>query len=401
MKMKKYNAPSIAEAMKMIREDLGDDAVILNSKVVVTKKLFGLIKHKSFEVLAGIDRVEAKIPTQQKLSFKIPVFEEQSLDITHDSKQDSVLGSHFTSSQKDIDDHEVKQMGMSEDLKKEIDELKSIMQSMHRQTIQSQYPDELLPVLDFLKRQELSEELITSISDELFLHYNQQTTMSVEEIHDFIRLQLEQILENVPISGLTYKRKFINLLGPTGVGKTTTIAKMAARAVLERKKKIGFITTDTYRIGAIEQLKTYAALLQAPVEVVYNSTDYEQAIEKLSHLDLVFIDTAGRNYKEAKYVNDLEKLINFDNEVETYLVLSMTAKEHDMDTIIGQFAKLPIEKFIFTKIDETNSIGAMINLMIKYNKGLAYYTNGQEVPEDIEEASVEGLLNLFFQGEEL
>ena len=401
MKMKKYNAPSIAEAMKMIREDLGDDAVILNSKVVVTKKLFGLIKHKSFEVLAGIDRVETKIPTPQKLSFKIPVFEEPTFEIKHDSQQDSVLGSHFTSSQKDMDDHEMKQMGMTEDLKKEIDELKSIMQSMHRQTIQSQYPDELLPVLDFLKRQELSEELITSISDELFSHYNQQTTMSVEEMHDFIRLQLKQILENVPISGLTYKRKFINLLGPTGVGKTTTIAKMAARAVLERKKKIGFITTDTYRIGAIEQLKTYAALLQAPVEVVYNSTEYEQAIEKLSHLDLVFIDTAGRNYKEAKYVSDLEKLINFDDDVETYLVLSMTAKEHDMDTIIGQFAKLPIEKFIFTKIDETNSIGAMINLMIKYNKGLAYYTNGQEVPEDIEEASVEGLLNLFFQGEDL
>ena len=115
-------------------------------------------------------------------------------------------------------------------------------------------------------------------------------------------------------------------------------------------------------------------------------TDYENAIKKLAHLDLIFIDTAGRNYKEAKYVDDLQKLINFDEEAESYLVLSLTAKEKDLETIIEQFNKIPIEKFIFTKLDETNSIGTMFNLMIKYNKGLAYYTNGQEVPEDIEQA---------------
>lgn len=113
----------------------------------------------------------------------------------------------------------------------------------------------------------------------------------------------------------------------------------------------------------------------------------------------MFIDTAGRNYKEAKYVNELKKLISFDEEVESYLVLSLTAKEKDIETIIEQFNELPVEKFVFTKIDETNSIGAMYNLMIKYNKGLAYYTTGQEVPEDIEEATADKLLELFFQGE--
>ena len=175
---------------------------------------------------------------------------------------------------------------------------------------------------------------------------------------------------------------------------------MAARSVLEKKKKIGFITTDTYRIAAIEQLKTYAALLQAPVEIVYSATDYAEAIKRLSHLDLIFIDTAGRNYKEAKYVEDLKSLINFNEQAESYLVLAMTAKQKDLESIIDQFKNIQIEKFIFTKLDETNSIGTMFNLMIKYNKGLAYYTNGQEVPEDIEEASLEKLLDLFFQGVE-
>ena len=210
---------------------------------------------------------------------------------------------------------------------------------------------------------------------------------------------LRNQLTDVEIGGLTYDKKYINVLGPTGVGKTTTIAKMAARSVLEKKKKIGFITTDTYRIAAIEQLKTYAGLLQAPVEIVYNAEDYKKAIEKLDYLDIIFIDTAGRNYKEAKYVNDLQQLINFNEQAQSFLVVSLTAKERDIESIIEQFDKIPIEKFIFTKLDETNSIGTMFNLMIKYKKGLAYYTNGQEVPEDIEQADLEKLFELFFQGE--
>ena len=106
-----------------------------------------------------------------------------------------------------------------------------------------------------------------------------------------------------------------------------------------------------------------------------------------------------RNYKEEKYVDDLQSIINFEEDAESYLVLSLTAKERDLEMIIDQFERVSINKFIFTKMDETNSIGTMFNLMIKYNKGLAYYTNGQEVPEDIEQPTLQGLFELFFQGE--
>lgn len=273
-----------------------------------------------------------------------------------------------------------------------------MMQSMQRMSTQSQYPDELLSFIDFLREQELGEELITKISDELFMYYNEHgKQMTWNEMQEVAKDYLRKELYDLPISGISYEKKYINVLGPTGVGKTTTIAKMAARAVLEKKKKIGFITTDTYRIAAIEQLKTYAALLQAPVEVVYNPTDYAEALQKFDHLDLIFIDTAGRNYKEAKYVDDLKSLIQFSKQVESYLVLSLTSKQKDLESIIEQFANLHIEKFIFTKLDETNSIGTMFNLMIKYNKGLAYYTNGQEVPEDIEQPNSDNLLELFFK----
>lgn len=394
MKMKKFNAPSIAEAMKQIRTELGEDAVILNSKVVVTKKFFGFVKNKSYEVVAGYDQVEKKstFPSIQDIpTFPPSPFSEEARTTHKNSFIDSPVEQPMKALQAESN-------VIPGNLVKEIADLKSIMQSMQRMSTQSQYPDELLPFIDFLKQQELGEELITAISDELFMHYNRNgkeiTEVEMQEIaKDFLRKELYDL----PISGLSYEKKYINVLGPTGVGKTTTIAKMAARSVLEKKKKIGFITTDTYRIAAIEQLKTYAALLQAPIEIVYNAEDYAAAIKKLAHLDLIFIDTAGRNYKEAKYVEDLKKLIHFDDQVESYLVLALTAKQKDLESIIEQFKNLQIEKFIFTKLDETNSIGTMFNLMIKYNKGLAYYTNGQEVPEDLEQPSSDSLLELFFK----
>lgn len=376
MKMKKYIAPSIAEAMKQVRSELGEDAVIINSKVIVKKKFFGLIRQKNFEVLAGIDVVE-------RPKFDMP------------EQMDSPVKVQPIVPKKD----EQPVAGNVSELKEEIASLKKILQSMKHESIQSSLPDELKPFAEYMKRQELNQELITAICDELFVHMQTTKEISNQEIKNIAKKILQAKLSPLPLGGLSYEKKYVCVLGPTGVGKTTTIAKMAARSVLEKKKRIGFITTDTYRIAAIEQLKTYANLLQAPVEIVYNFNDYKEAIKKFEHLDLVFIDTAGRNYKEAKYVNELKKLISFDEEVESYLVLSLTAKEKDIETIIEQFNELPVEKFVFTKIDETNSIGAMYNLMIKYNKGLAYYTTGQEVPEDIEEATADKLLELFFQGE--
>jgi len=397
MKMKKYYASSIPEAMKLVRAELGEDAVILNSKVVVTKKFFGIIKKKSFEVVAGIDSMEPSnvAPAPVALPTTKTKHENARLQEVTNAVQAKL---HQVQPQKDAPLHG--EASISEDLRKEIADLKSLMHSMHKKTIKEQYPDELLSFIEYLRQQELSEELITTIGDELFTHVKEASDINFSQCKMITKSLLRKTLEELPVGGISYEKKYINVLGPTGVGKTTTIAKMAARAVLEKKKKVGFITTDTYRIAAIEQLKTYAGLLQAPVEIAYNATDFEQAIHRLANLDIVFIDTAGRNYKEVKYVDDLQRLIKFDDQAESFLVLAMTTKEKDMANIIEQFKQLPIEKFIFTKIDETNSIGTMINLMIKYNKGLAYYTNGQEVPEDIEEADLEAVLNLFFQGEE-
>ena len=388
MKMKKFTAPSIAEAMKQIRIELGDDAVIINSKVVTAKKFFGFVQKKHFEIVAGVDPIEQK---QNPPLFPYEPSPKQEMSLVK-TKPD-----YLKADSQDLS-VSTNQSGMNEELKQEINDLKLIMQSLKKQTVQESYPDELLYVIEFLRNQELDDILITEITDELFVQI-QNGEHSKKQLFEMVKTYLYNRLTLLPLGGLDHSKKYVHVLGPTGVGKTTTIAKMAARAVLEKKKKIGFITTDTYRIAAIDQLKTYAALLQAPVEIVYNLADYHNAIEKMAHLDLIFIDTAGRNFKEEKFVHDLKDLIHFSENSQSYLVLSLTSKQKDLEVVIEKFSSVPIEKLIFTKLDETNSIGTMFNLMIKYSKGLAYYTNGQEVPEDIEAADINGLLETFFQGE--
>ncbi len=363
--MKKYTANTMPEAMKQIRKELGEEAVILNSKVVYTKGFLGMFKKKSIEVLAGMDAFDNPIASVEQVSFQ------------HIQEEDTT----------------------SLEIKKELEDLKQMVKSIQRPQTNAVYPGETEALIHHLKEHELAKELITSVSDELFAHMKKNNgTLTNDDQLNVTKDYLTSLLAALPYGGVSYTKKYINVLGPTGVGKTTTIAKMAARAVLEKKKKVGFITTDTYRIAAIEQLKTYAGLLQAPIEIVYNEKDLQEAMGKYEELDIVFIDTAGRNYKEIKFVEDLQKLIDFKENTETYLVLSSTSKQKDMEVIIEQFNDFPIEKFIFTKIDETNSIGSIINLMVKYKKGLAYYTDGQEVPEDIVEANLNELLNLLLKG---
>ncbi|MEK5039532.1 flagellar biosynthesis protein FlhF [Sporosarcina sp. FSL K6-3457] len=366
MKMKKYTAETMVEVMKKVRADFGDDAIILSSTVVNTKGFLGFFKKKSVEVVAGFDEPAPKME-EPVLPFLEP---------------------HFESADK-----------ASMELKQEMNEMKKMLKDMQQVARQSRFPDELKPLLAHLDKQGLSTSSVTQIGEEIYNRMKAEKKDFTQEEQLFITQQLlEREMEDLPFGGISFNKRYINVLGPTGVGKTTTIAKIAARALLENKKKIGFITTDTYRIAAIEQLRTYANLLQAPVEVAYNSRDFEKAIDKLADRDIIFIDTAGRNYKEVKFVEDLTKLIDFSLDMESFLVLSMTSKEQDMKIIVEQFNQFSVEKFIFTKMDETSSIGPMFNLMKDYHIGTAYYTDGQEVPEDITEADSKKLISLLLKG---
>ncbi|MCI1589603.1 flagellar biosynthesis protein FlhF [Heyndrickxia oleronia] len=373
MKVKKYVAQNMAEAMKQIRQDLGDEAVILNSKVTHTGGWLGLFKKKKLEVIAALDmeRKPSKVFVKEKKREQHPQHPNQ------------------------------KSLESNNNLHEEINEIKRMVQDITiNQPIQMQnYPESIQIFCEKLYSQDLNMNIIHSLGDELLKQWrSSQVDPSEQEISEWAKKHFTEILSQYDNGGSNVRKKYINLVGPTGVGKTTTLAKIAAGEVINNRKKIAFITTDTYRIAAIEQLKTYANLLNVPVEVVYKLEDFQKAVKKYEDYDHVFIDTAGRNYREMKYIEELQKLIDFKQDIETFLTLSMTMKERDIQGIIKNFEILSIDKFIFTKLDETSTYGTLVNIIVQNKKGVAYLTYGQDVPDDVEVGSSQAIIKHLFEG---
>jgi flagellar biosynthesis protein FlhF len=353
------------EAMKQIRNELGNNAVILNTRVIHTSGFLGFFKKRRFEVVAALDQqqMEPKPVATSTQKWKEPSFVREELDL--ERKEDQQL---------------------KEEWRKELSELKQLLKNS-----QTDYQREGVPLplpIQQLQQALIKQDLDHAIIDEIIKRsieswYKTEGGSSFNQIKLQARDYLIKQINHLPFGGVTFSKKYINIVGPTGVGKTTTLAKIAAASLLTYKKKVAFITTDTYRIAAIDQLKTYANILKVPIEVCYSLDDFHKAIKQFESCDLIFIDTAGRNFRNSKYVEDLREIIDFQLEMETFLVLALTSKQSDMEEIIKQFSLISIDKIIFTKADETSTFGSMYNILSHEQKGAAYITNGQDVPDDL------------------
>ncbi|WP_088041209.1 flagellar biosynthesis protein FlhF [Bacillus sp. EAC] len=381
MRVKKIIAPTMAEAMKKVTEELGQDAVILNSRVIQEGGVFGFFSRKKIELIAALD--------QNKVSQKSFTPKEHIDQTTIKSQIDELVPLKLQEKEVPFQTMEPpKLVNDQEHLLKEMKQLKSMISKMN---VENSDEEVLHPLLEELKTnlleqdilEELTEEIINEIKPRMALQSNQVTN---EQINDWLNRSIVSKISELDFGHKHDDIRYVNVVGPTGVGKTTTLAKIAAEAVLKYRKKVAFITTDTYRIAAIDQLKTYATILNVPIEVCYNLEDFKLAKEKFQKYDLVLIDTSGRNFRDEKYVSELKKIIDF-NELETYLVLALTSKYKDMKKIFEQFHSIPIKKVIFSKVDETESFGSILNFMIEKQVGVAYLTNGQNVPDDIVEGS--------------
>lgn len=367
MKIKKISAPNMAEAMQIVKQELGENAVILNSKTVETGGLFGLFKRKSVEVIAALDEKEKEAIMPPSAKQSDPRLEQETL---------AELTKQWQNQKK----------GYVEPTASSTALVEPRMQQSNR-----------IPhsrIVEILRAQELNQTMIEAVLKN-YDHVQVETEYDVCELLSF---NLKNIFRDFKFGGITYTKKYVNVVGPTGVGKTTTLAKLAAKCVLVEGKKAAFITTDTYRIAAIEQLRTYAQILSMPLEVCYTLEDFQAAKKKFQDYDVVFIDSAGRNFLDHENVLNLTKIIDYKDNVETFLVFSLTGKYSDMKKIYSQFASIPIYKFIFTKLDETRSYGAMFNLMNDCRIGIAYLTNGQNVPDDVIDVDLTYAINLFIEG---
>lgn len=362
MKVKKYTAPTMPEAMKIVRSELGRSAVILNSREQKTKGFLGLFKKKYIEVFAAVDPQ----PRRERNEFS--------------HKQEANLKVKKTPN---LSNNQV------------LSELESLKQQLTHTNYQPNVlPEPIQSIINELEEQDINKGVLNQIIPYLLEKYYGDKLTDAQLLKDEVKQFLIDQLQGINQQGSLFKSKYIYLFGPTGVGKTTTIAKLAATQSVTKGKKVAFITLDTYRIAAIDQLKTYAKILNVPIEVAYSKEDLIRAKEKFKHYDVVFIDSAGRNYRKDEYIEQIKEYVNCEEEDEVYCVLSLTSKQKDLEDIYTRFSQLDIKKVIFTKVDETTQFGPIFNLWNKHKFQISYLTHGQSVPDDIQDVSPELIVNM-------
>lgn len=331
MKIKKVTARDMQVALHMVRKELGPDAVIVSSRTVREPGIMGFFRPRKVEVTAAAERTaEREVQTQDQL-------------------------------------------------RDELSEIKTLLGNLSLGARTSTKTPVNVKWAERFRSADLSPEITALLLDQLGAGGDKPD----EEKRVLERLA--KCFSELPKQKAKGK-KILAFVGPTGVGKTTTIAKLAARRALQENKKIALITIDTYRIGAVEQLKIYGDIIGVPVEVVTTPGELREALYLHRNRDTIYIDTTGRSAKKLVHVAELRAFLDGIPDLEKYLVVSATTKSRDLMSIYRAFCGIELTAAIFTKFDETESLGGLVDLCYRTSIPVAYITNGQNVPEDLQAA---------------
>ncbi|MBR4169986.1 MAG: flagellar biosynthesis protein FlhF [Lachnospiraceae bacterium] len=384
MIIKKFQGKTEEEAIALAKKELGDDVTILNSKNVKRKGLFSFLRKPLVEVNAAKEEEQERPVTRpaikpvtpqiipeppvEKATPKERVIEEK-LESLHTlleqqlSKETDEEGVQFSGG----DDHDVKFM-------------KLIYNTLIDNEVDEKYVNELLDEVERLKTQKKSIDAVLSIIyQKMILMFGQPSG----------------------ITPATQGPKLVYFVGPTGVGKTTTIAKLASKLIMNDKKDVVLLTTDTYRIAATEQLHTYANILNTPFRVIYTSEEMVTAVSDFKDTDYILVDTAGHSHTNEVQKNSMLEFVQCveeDVEEEVFLVVSATTKYRDLLSIADAYSQLSGYKLIFTKLDETTTLGNLFNLRLHTGADMSYITCGQNVPNDIETFSPQSTVKQLLGG---
>lgn len=384
---------SLPEGMAQIKKDLGEDALILNTKKVKIGGFLGFFKKERLEIIAAIETQKLKQQNQPKRQFNegtglnADIGSKAVVNADIPPKSESRANSNVDVRSKSVSNTESSFDNPSkadETLTKElILELKNIKKMMVQVIEEDRLPETLKTINKQLASQEISPEIRSELLAKLMLISGRNAGFTNDQVNALARKEIIKLISAHQSIPEKENHDIICFVGPTGVGKTTTIAKVAAEYILNDDKNVGLITSDTYRIAAVEQLKTYAGILNIPIKIVQSPAEVKHAMDELSSCDIILMDTAGRNYQQKQYINELEMLLSDKQMIQINLVLSLTSKYEDMKKIIHNFNTIPIDQLLLTKKDETSSYGAILNLIHDFSIPLRYITNGQNVPDDI------------------
>ena len=398
MIIKKFQAKTEEEAISSARKEMGENVVIMSVRNVKKKGLFSFLSRHLVEVTVGMEEESERnaqptfsalakqsvapiVPERKEFSRLTPEEPEE----VRPNKSDKVIEQRLDSLQSLLEKQftkapEAELFDNKEEEDSSVAFLKLIYNTLIDNEVAEKYANELLDEVGKINTQKASVDFILgNIYQKMILKFGQPVT---------IPLGLE-------------KQRVIFFIGPTGVGKTTTIAKLASKLCVNHKKKVVLLTTDTYRIAAAEQLRTYASILDVPFRVIYTEDEMTRAIGDYKDYDYILVDTAGHSQHNEDQKDSMAHFLrSVDDSVDkdVYLVVSATTKYRDLLAIADAYSEFTDYKLIFTKLDETQTLGNLFNLCMHTGASMSYVTCGQNVPDDIEVFSPQGTVKQLLGG---
>ncbi|HIJ80664.1 MAG TPA: flagellar biosynthesis protein FlhF [Desulfuromonadales bacterium] len=441
MLVKTFQAPSMAEALRMVKSELGNDAMILSTKKEKAGGVMGLFSSDMYRVTAAVEPArtvppasippvvreprarEATAREEMEKSMLAPLARElkdlrEKVDVLTRRQE---KGGHGRSSGTEAAAVDLRESGFNLDKipSAELEEIKRMLLTTLTKSQEGTARTVQWPAADVvggstphgglqhgenetsLVRELLANGVSPAVVDRI---RRELDTSSPGRADRNSKAHLRETLDRLisfaaPLRFETGIPRVIALVGPTGVGKTTTTAKLAAMSAFNGGKKVAMITMDIFRVGAVEQLKTYSRIMGISLDVVSTPRELEKAVEKHADCDLIVIDTAGRSHKDKEKLNEMKSFLEQKTPIEIYLCLSATTKDRELEEILKRFSIFRIGNVIFTKLDESESCGNMVNLLMNDELPIAYFTTGQRVPEDIEVATPARLADMIVREE--
>ncbi|WPC40986.1 flagellar biosynthesis protein FlhF [Clostridium sp. JS66] len=390
MVIKRYIVKSMNEALTRIRYELGKDAVIISQRRVRKGGFLGFFSKRVLEVTAAVDNKKSSrdISSGENVEESIQAIKKiMNTKIKENEKQIKESNIQLNNQQRKrtevIFDENYKSMleKNNEQLMNEVKEMRNMLDEMVKG---SNITIGKSKVQLYLEKMDIEDSVVKCIMNEMKMISDDTTDKE----------KIKKVMEHIILTKPMEESDVVVLVGPTGVGKTTTIAKLAGKMALLEGKKVGLITIDTYRIGAVEQLKTYADIMNIPFKVVLTIKEMEAAVESMSNCDVILVDTTGRSSKNTMQISELRAFIEKVNTDNVNLVMSCTTKNRDIGVILEGYKPLNYSNIIITKLDETSTYGSILNICEGSKKPISFVTTGQNVPDDIKFMTSKEITNL-------